>query len=277
MTNRENETVLANIQDIFKKMGVPKNLNADNEFNTKMLNEYFQKNNITCHFSEVGEINKNAIVERFNRTLAGLLQKWRQATKGRTWYKVLPEIIENYNNTYHRTVKAKPVDIFSGDDTNKQTDIVITHPTFKVGDIVRYKEVKNILGKGDYVKYSEDTYIVKEVKGKKFKLENTRTGKPPSRMYKDYELKLADSIETYEEKPVTEPEYKEAKKTRKAQAERKEIDYASKKLLRSGTQFGEREFEKRQYKTYLKKIDAPKVVEDQTKKILRSKKEFGTR
>ena len=56
-------------------MGMPKSINCDNEFNTKLFNEFAKNNNIKLYFSEPNDLNKNAIVERVNRTIAQLLQK----------------------------------------------------------------------------------------------------------------------------------------------------------------------------------------------------------
>ena len=50
-------------------MGLPKAINSDNEFDKGMLNDYFDENNIACYYSQPNEINKNSIVERFNRTM----------------------------------------------------------------------------------------------------------------------------------------------------------------------------------------------------------------
>ena len=66
MTNRKNETILEELKSIFNEMGLPKAINSDNEFNKAMLNDYFDKNDITCYYSQPDEINKNAIVERLN-------------------------------------------------------------------------------------------------------------------------------------------------------------------------------------------------------------------
>ena len=63
MTNKKNETILTELQSIFNEMGIPKAINADNEFNKTVLNSYFNSNDTKCYFSQTGEINKNAIVE----------------------------------------------------------------------------------------------------------------------------------------------------------------------------------------------------------------------
>ena len=71
MTNREAATILSNIKDIFKIMRKPKLISGDNEINTKIINNYLSDNNVSANYSEPNEIQKNSIVERFNKTLAG--------------------------------------------------------------------------------------------------------------------------------------------------------------------------------------------------------------
>ena len=136
MTNKRNDTILEEIKSIFDEMGKPEVINSDNEFNKAVFNTYFNNNNIRCYFSQTGEINKNAIVERFNRTLTQLINKWRLSTGRYDWYKVLGDLVKNYNNTYHRTIKAKPINVKNGKDTNHQNIIVVTHD-LQIGDKVR--------------------------------------------------------------------------------------------------------------------------------------------
>ena len=101
------EGVLKGVKKIFKEMGIPKNLNCDQEFiQSRVLKDYFEGQKIKLHISDTDEINKNAIIERFHRTLAQLMKRWRDAsTKNRKWYSVLDEILKNYNTSYHRTIK----------------------------------------------------------------------------------------------------------------------------------------------------------------------------
>jgi len=80
LTNRRFPTIMKNLQNIFDHMGIPKSINCDNEFDTKQFEAYCRENDVTIYFSDPNEINKNAIVERVNRTIAQLLQKWRTAT-----------------------------------------------------------------------------------------------------------------------------------------------------------------------------------------------------
>lgn len=54
---------------------------------------------------------KASIVERFNRTLKN--QMWeRLIFQGSyRWLTILPELIENYNQTKHRTINIKPKNV----------------------------------------------------------------------------------------------------------------------------------------------------------------------
>lgn len=216
MMSRYNITIELNLISIFKEMGIPRNINADNEFNTKPLNKLFDELNITCHFSEVGEINKNAIVERFNRTLALLFNKWREATGKKKWYKVLNDVVYNYNHSYHRTIKATPYDVWKGIDTNKQSIKVVDYD-FKVGDRVRIKLAKKIFDKGDLIKYSKEIFLIKSIDGNKITLDGGE------RIYKPFELVKVENVITLEkEEPIKEVVVKNTTQYNKAMKEIKD-------------------------------------------------------
>jgi len=200
------EGVLPAIKKIFKRMGLPKNINTDNEFLvSNAIQRYFRDNNITHHVSEPFEINKQAIVERFNRTLAGLIQRYRTGSNKNNWTEELENLLDNYNSSYHRTIKARPINVFSGIEVSHQTPIYTFETPLKVGDNVRLKLTKSTFGKGDALKYSPEIYTIVEqkdgvsngIKLKKFKLKDIKTNQiltKPRMYWKDYEVKLVDSI-----------------------------------------------------------------------------------
>jgi uncharacterized membrane protein YkoI len=197
LTNRRMETVIGATEKIFKVMGVPASINCDNEFNTHAFSSLMGKNKITMWYSQPDEINKNAIVERFNRTLALLLQRWRVGTSSHNWPKILPSIIQNYNSTYHNTIHGKPVDVFSGQIKNTQT-IIHLRPSFSVGDNVRIKLKKKVFGKGDELTHSDSVYTVTALKKNKAELKNIVTGEVLKTLYKFYELSRVGSIVTHQ-------------------------------------------------------------------------------
>ena len=59
----------------------------------------------------------------------------------------LDEIVNKYNNTYHRTIKMKPVHVNSNTYINSSKGMINRDPKFKIGDIVRISKCKNILQK----------------------------------------------------------------------------------------------------------------------------------
>jgi hypothetical protein len=101
------------------------------------------ENNIGAKFSEPLEIQKNSIVERFNKTLAGYIKKLRETLKLYNWPKYLSQLMENYNTQYHRTIRNTPYNIFYKKGENKQ-DIIIVPRTFKINDKVRLRLKKKL-------------------------------------------------------------------------------------------------------------------------------------
>ena len=57
----------------------------------------------------------------------------------------LDDIVNEYNNTYHRTIKMKPVDVKDNTYIDFKKDVNDKDPKFKVGDYVRISKNKNIL------------------------------------------------------------------------------------------------------------------------------------
>ena len=70
-------------------------------------------------------------------------------------------IVNNYNNTYHSTIKMKPVDIKPSTYIDSCKEINDENPKFKTGDIFRISKHKNIFAKG-YVRL--EIFVIKRVK-----------------------------------------------------------------------------------------------------------------
>ena len=63
------------------------------------------------------------------------------------YFNVVNDIVDEYNNTYHKTIKMKPID-----------------PKFKVRDHARISEYKNIFAKGYSPNWSKETFVIKQIK-----------------------------------------------------------------------------------------------------------------
>ena len=68
----------------------------------------------------------------------------------------LDDIVNEYNNTYHTTIKMKPIDVLDNTYINTDKEINNKDPKFKVGDCVRISKYKNIFAKG----YAPNWYLL---------------------------------------------------------------------------------------------------------------------
>ena len=76
----------------------------------------------------------------------------------------LYDIVDEYNNTYHRTIKMKPVHVKDNTCINIGEEVNDNDPKFKVGDHVRISKYKNFFAKGYTPNWSEEIFVIKEIK-----------------------------------------------------------------------------------------------------------------
>ena len=114
---------------------------------------------------------KSVIAERFIRTLKTKIYKYMTSVSKNMCIDKLVDIVNEYNNTYHRTIKMIPVDV--KDNTyidlmelprSIEFDSNDKDPKFKVGDHVRIFKYKNIFAKGYTPNWSEEVFVIKKVK-----------------------------------------------------------------------------------------------------------------
>ena len=75
----------------------------------------------------------------------------------------LDDIVNEYNNTYHRTIKMKP-DVKDNTYINTDKEVNDKKPKFKIGDHVRISKYKNIFAKGYTLNWSKEVFMIKEIK-----------------------------------------------------------------------------------------------------------------
>ena len=147
LKNRTGEELLRGILYIFYDMDmVPNSINADNEFGTNAIIKFCEDHDIELYLSDPKETNKQAIVERFNRTVREWIREYQNVKKTKNFINAFPTFIKNYNNTVHGTTKNTPNDIWDGKEQNEQEINRVEYP-FKIGDRVRYAIKKMYLQK----------------------------------------------------------------------------------------------------------------------------------
>ena len=97
---------------------------------------------------------KFVVADRFIRTLKNKICKYKTALLKNVYIDKFNGIVNEYNNIYYRTYRYI--------DSNKE--INNNDPKFKVGDLIRISKYKNIFAKGYTPNWSEEVFIIKEIK-----------------------------------------------------------------------------------------------------------------
>ena len=80
---------------------------------------------------------KSVVAERFTKTLKTKIYKYMTPISKHVYIDKLDDIVNEYNNTYHRTIKMKPVDVKDNTYFHSNIEVNDKGPKFKVGDHVR--------------------------------------------------------------------------------------------------------------------------------------------
>ena len=91
---------------------------------------------------------KSVVTERFIRTMKTKIYKYMTSASKNMYIDKLDDILDEYNNTYHRTIKMKPIDVTDNTYVDFTKEVNDKDPKFKVGDRVRISKYKNIFAKG---------------------------------------------------------------------------------------------------------------------------------
>ena len=147
------------VAQAFRKLflgGHPSRLWTDKgtEFYNRQLKAVLAANNVMLYSTENEE--KSSIVERWNKAIKNIMWKYFTANNTQKYIDVLPNMVEKYNNTYHRSIKLTSSDarnpanyqhahnaLYAKGNARKATS-----PKFHVGDKVRITRKKGTFEKG---------------------------------------------------------------------------------------------------------------------------------
>ena len=78
------------------------------------------------------------------------------------YFDVLDDIVDEYNNTYHKIIKMKQIDVTNYAFAEYNQESNEKDPKFKVGYHARISKYKNIFAKGYAPNWNEEIFVVKE-------------------------------------------------------------------------------------------------------------------
>ena len=126
------------IENIFKKSNRKPNkiwVDKGSDFYNNCFKKWLQDNDIGM-YSTYNE-GKSVVAERFIRTLRNKIYKYMTSISKNVYIDKLDDIVHEHNNTYHRTIKMKPIDVKHNTYINTDKEVHNKNPKFKVSDHVR--------------------------------------------------------------------------------------------------------------------------------------------
>ena len=115
------------------------------EFYNIHFRKWLKDNEISMY--SIYNEGKSVVAERFIRTLKNKISKHMTAISKNVYFDVLDDIVDEYNNTYHKTIKMKPIVVRDDSFAEYNEESNEKAPKSKVGDHVRISKYKNIFSK----------------------------------------------------------------------------------------------------------------------------------
>ena len=111
-----------------------KNLKEE-KYIKKYIKKWLKDNDIEIYSTH--NEGKSVVAERFVRTLKSKIYKYMTSISKNVYIDKLDDIVNEYNNTYHRTIQMRPVDVKYNTHINFDKEVNNKDPKFQVGDHVR--------------------------------------------------------------------------------------------------------------------------------------------
>ena len=137
-------------------------INKGSEPYNSSFKKWLEDNDIKMY--SINNEGKSAVAERFIRTLRTKIYKYMNSVSKNVYINKLDDTANEYKNTYHRTIKMKPVNIKDNTYIDFSKKVNDKDPKFKVGDHIGISKCKNIFAKGYTPNWYEEVFVIKKVK-----------------------------------------------------------------------------------------------------------------
>jgi len=155
---------------------------------------------------------KASIVERFNRTIKNKMWRMFQFKNNKKYIDELDDLLANYNNSYHRSIKNKPININKCNE-NKTFEILYgfakeegglneyARTIYKKGDYVRKVLDKAIFEKSYTSNWSNDLFLISEIipgNPTVYKIKTLYNENLSKSFYENQLLKVYPNVDTFQ-------------------------------------------------------------------------------
>ena len=125
------------------------------------MKSWLEKNDIEMYSTHNEE--KSVVAERFIKTIKNKIYKYVTSISKNMYIDKLDDIVNEYNNTKHRAIKMKPIDVKDNTYIGFGKKVNDIDPKFKVDDPVRISKYKNIFAKGYTPHWLEEIFLIKKI------------------------------------------------------------------------------------------------------------------
>lgn len=153
------EEIQSDMESAFRSRQFKK-ICADNDIHQKIIEPVMGKHPL-------------GIVERFNKTIRTLINKYKTLKKTGEWVKAVPDLVANYNESEHRTLGGRTPESalrtgigatqYMVDQTLKADDVTYNKIDIQVGDKVRLFIKKGIFEKGSDNRWTKTVHTVEKI------------------------------------------------------------------------------------------------------------------
>lgn len=172
--SKSSKDMLVAVKKLAKLSGgrVPQRLQTDQgkEFFNADVSAFLRSKKIK-HFASHSD-KKAAVVERFNRTLKSRLWKYFTANNTRRYVDILQDVVHAYNNSPHRSIGMRPVDVDNEVAAEKAWMSLYykanaKSPGKSPGEIPKWQRVRIVRWKGGFEKgyvpnWSREHFVVRK-------------------------------------------------------------------------------------------------------------------
>ena len=130
---------------IHKESQIKKWVEKGGEFYNRSMKLWLDDNQVEMYLMHNEE--KSVVAEGLIRTLKSRVYKYKISISKNVHINKLHDIVNEYNNTYHKTIKMKPIDVKNNTYINSSKEVNHKDPIFQVGDYVRISKNKKYLQK----------------------------------------------------------------------------------------------------------------------------------
>lgn len=178
LKNKTSQSIIESFKLIFKESNrhcIKLWTDLGSEFTNKSFKNFCKENEIEPY--QTYNEGKAVVIERFNRTLKEKMWLNFTINGNQHWVELLPKLIKDYNNSFHRTIKATPT--YASRKENEQkirynfnktiqekyntNRSYYDTPKFHVGDLVRIYKYKGHFEKGYETNFTKEVFRVIEV------------------------------------------------------------------------------------------------------------------